>query len=199
MQRSDSAKRVSPQSVGICERANGRLGRCWVHDCISKRSTGCDLGPSTRREKRGGTRKASSDASSDLFCYPRRMLDQIKMLSALSGVMKNKDKLAGAADRVKDRLASVRCHGEAGGGAVKVTVSGKMEVLSVQIAPALANGMATDNATRERAGGLIAEATNIAIAQAQQSLKDSIEREAKELGLEGIPDIAGLGKMLGGR
>jgi DNA-binding protein YbaB len=131
--------------------------------------------------------------------YPPYMLDNLKMLSALSGVLKNKDKLAGAADRVKDRLAGVRCSGEAGGGAVRVTVSGKMEVLSVQIAPALANGMATDAATRDRAGGLIAEATNIALAQAQTTLKETIEREAKDMGLDGIPDIAGLGKMLGGR
>lgn len=125
------------------------------------------------------------------------MLDNLKMLNALTGLMKNRDKLQTAGNRVREKMEATRCTGEAGGGAVRAVVTGSMKVISIELAPGLANGMAADDKTRALAGALIAEATNNAIAQAQEKMKEAIQAEAKSLGLDGI-DLPGLQGMLGG-
>lgn len=123
------------------------------------------------------------------------MFDNLKAMSALAGLMKNKDQLKAAGERVRTKMESTRVTAEAGGGAARVTVNGKMRVLDVELSPALVMGMAADNKTHQLAGSLIAEAVNNAIANAQLKMKEAMDAEAKELGLEGVlPD---LGKMLG--
>jgi DNA-binding protein YbaB len=123
------------------------------------------------------------------------MFDNIKGMAALAGLMKNQDKLKAAADRVKARMHAARLTAEAGGGAARVTVDGTMRVLDVTLSPALIVGMASDAQTQVLAGSLIAEATNAAIALAQGRMKEAMDAEARELGLEGmLPDF---GKMLG--
>jgi len=126
------------------------------------------------------------------------MLDNMKMLGALGALMKNKDKLAGAGDRIKRKLEGVRVTGSAGGGAVTAHAGGNLQVTAIEISPALANGMAADENTRLAAGNLIAEAVNDALAQAQVRVREAVDTEAKALGLDGIPDLGGLGGLLGG-
>lgn len=122
------------------------------------------------------------------------MFDNIKAMAALAGLMKNQDKLRDAADRVKAKMHATRLTAEAGAGAARVTVDGTMRVLDVALSPALIMGMASDARTQALAGSLIAEATNSAIAMAQGRMKEAMDAEARELGLEGmLPD---LGKML---
>jgi len=124
------------------------------------------------------------------------MLDNMKLMATLAGLMKNKDKVKAAGDRIKDKAQAVRATGEAGGGAARATVDGKMTVLSVELSPALIGGMAADDKTRDLAGSLIAEAVNNALRQAQQRMKAAIDEEAKALGFEGgLPDLPlGLGQ-----
>jgi DNA-binding protein YbaB len=123
------------------------------------------------------------------------MLDNMKMLAAVGTLMKNKDKIA---ERVKAKLATVEVTGEGGQGAVRATVSGELKVLRVEIAPALANGIAADDRTRQLAGSMIAEAVNNATAAAQLRIKAAIDEEAKSLGFPGgLPDIGGLGGLFG--
>lgn len=122
------------------------------------------------------------------------MFDKLKAMGAMAALLKDKDKLKGIADRVKQRAEETRASGESGGGAVRVTVDGRMRVLEVALTPALVSGMAADDRTRALAGSLIADAVNDALRTAQLMMKTVIEKETRELGL---PDLGeGLGNLL---
>ncbi len=121
------------------------------------------------------------------------MFDNMKMMGALAGLMKNKDKLREAGLRIKEMAEATRVTGEAGAGAARVIVSGAMKVLSVELSPGLVLGMNADEKTRLLAGQLIAEATNDAIHKAQVKMKEAVDIEARALGFEGgLPNIPGL-------
>lgn len=123
------------------------------------------------------------------------MLENMKVMGALAGLMKNKDGLAEASRRVREKMDATRVTGTAGGGAAVAVVTGSMRVVSVELSPALVMGMAGDAKTHELAGGLIAEAVNSAMKQAQQQLQEAVRVEAKALGLEGM--LPELSKMMG--
>lgn len=123
------------------------------------------------------------------------MFDKLKTMGALAGLLKDKDRLRAAGERIKARAESIRAEGQAGGGAVRAAASGKLMIVSIEIAPALAAGMAADERTRGLAGSMIAEAVNGALAGAQQQIQEEIRREAKDLGLDDLP--GGLGGLLG--
>ncbi len=121
------------------------------------------------------------------------MFDKLKAMGAVASLLKDKDKLKAAGERIKDAAAATRATGEGGGGAVRVTVDGKMRVIEVELQPALVSGMAADERTRSLAGNLIAEAANAAMAAAQAKMRIVIEKEARDLGLPDIPsELAGL-------
>jgi DNA-binding protein YbaB len=116
------------------------------------------------------------------------MLDNMKMLGALSGLLKNRDKIAGAGDRVKSKMHATRIVTTAGGGSVRATVNGLMQVETIDIAPSL---------SAQQAGPLIVEAVNDGIRQAQAKMKEAVDAEMKGLGFEGgLPDIGGLSGLL---
>lgn len=122
------------------------------------------------------------------------MFDNIKAMGALAGLMKNKDKLKEAGERVKAKMDATRVIGEAGGGAARVIATGAMRIIEVELTHGLVVGMAADEKTRALAGSLIAEATNQALARAQLVMKETVDEEAKAMGLDGIP---GLDKLFG--
>lgn len=124
------------------------------------------------------------------------MFDSFKVISALAGLMKNKEQVQAAADRVKARLGELRAVGDAGSGAVRVTVDGRMQVLDVALDPALIQALAgpAGASVSALAGSLISDATNTALRQAQMQAREELAKEAKALGL---PDIPGLDKLLG--
>lgn len=121
------------------------------------------------------------------------MLDALKAASAIGQLMKNKDALKDASVRVRQKLADLRCQGSAGGGAVRVTVSGEMRVIDVHIEPAALAPSASDAGGRALVQTFIAEATNDAITRAKEAAQREIQREAEAMGLG---EFAGLGKML---
>lgn len=126
------------------------------------------------------------------------MLDQMKMLGALSGILKNKDKLMGAGDRIKAKLGTVKVTGESTGGGVKATVTGSLVVQKIELSSQVVQQINAGGVTRDGATQLICEAVNDAIAAAQVEIKKAVDEEAKSLGLEGgMPDMAGLGNLLG--
>lgn len=124
------------------------------------------------------------------------MLDALKAAGAIAGLMKNADGLKAAGERIKARLGELRAIGQSGSGAVRVTVDGKMTVLDVAIDPSMAACAfgSPGGADAAAAGRLIADAINDAIRQAQAMAQREIAREAQALGL---PDIPGLGSLLG--
>lgn len=121
------------------------------------------------------------------------MFDQMKTMGALAGLLKNRAKMEEIAHRLKETLEAVRGEGEAGGGAVRVTASGRMRIVRVELSPALAAGAGDDMASR-----LIEEATNAALADAELRAKDAVEREMRAMDIPGGEALAGsLGGLLG--
>lgn len=124
------------------------------------------------------------------------MFDQFKAMGQIAGLLKNKERLKESMDQVRATLEATRVEGSAGGGAVRVTASGSMQIIEVALDPALAAGLAQGGDSQTYAESLIAEATNDAIARAQQTAKDAIARESEALGL---PDLSGaMGDFLPG-
>jgi len=120
------------------------------------------------------------------------MFDKLKTMQALGSLMKNKEQLAEAGERIKAKIEAMRVEGEAGGGACRAMVNGKMKLLDLTLDPALLAGMAVDEKTRDLATALIKDAINDATEKAQQQVQALISREAEELGLGDI------GSQLGG-
>lgn len=119
------------------------------------------------------------------------MLDNLKAMQAIAGLMKNKDKLREAGERIKARTETLRVTGEAGGGACRATVTGRLELVDLTLDPALLAGMSVDEKTRALATNLIRDAVNDANRRAQEQVKQMIAREADALGLSGMADQLG--------
>jgi DNA-binding protein YbaB len=120
------------------------------------------------------------------------MFDKLKAMGAVASLLKDKDRIREIGARLKQRAEETRAAGEAGSGAVRVTVNGQMKVLEVELTPALVAGMAADERTRALAGSLIADAVNQATTTAQMMMKSVIDQESRELGL------GDLGESIGG-
>ena len=118
--------------------------------------------------------------------------DKLKAMQAIGSLMKNKEQFAAAGDRLKAKIESMRIEGEAGGGACRAVVNGKMKLLDLTLDPALLAGMAVDEKTRDLATQLIKDAINNATEKAQRRVQEEISKEAEELGL------GDLGGQLGG-
>ncbi len=125
------------------------------------------------------------------------MLDALKAAGALAGLMKNKDAMRGSAERIKVAMRDLRCEGAAGGGAVRVSVSGEMQVLSVRLAPALAGAVATEEGGRE-AERMIVEATNEALRLAKEAAQRIVSKEAEAMGLGDLLKGSGGGGAMTG-
>ncbi|QOI99279.1 MAG: YbaB/EbfC family nucleoid-associated protein [Phycisphaeraceae bacterium] len=121
------------------------------------------------------------------------MFDKLKAMGAVAALLKDKDKIAQAFERVKTKAQAARLTADAASGAIRVVADGRMTILSVEIAPALASGIASSDESRRLAGDLITQAVNDALAKARGFLKSAVEAEAKSLGL---PDLPGLEQLL---
>lgn len=121
------------------------------------------------------------------------MFDSLKAAGALASLMKNKDQLKAAGDRVRQRLSEIRAGGGSGGGAVRATVSGDMRVVSVSLEPAVCMGLTSGrDADREQVQQLIVEAVNNAMDIAKGMAQREIAKEAEAMGLPNIPGMEGL-------
>lgn len=121
------------------------------------------------------------------------MLDKLKAMQALGSLMKNKDQLAEAGERVKAKMDALRVEGQAGGGACRAIVNGKMKLIDLTLDPALLSGMAVDEKTKELATALIKDAINDATENAQRQVQQIIAKEADDLGLGDMaPQLSGL-------
>lgn len=122
------------------------------------------------------------------------MFDQLKAMGAIAGLMKDKERLRETVERFREKTARLSVTGEAGGGAVRVTVSGQLRITAVHLDPALIAGLQSGEGGRAMAQSLIRDATNDALTRAQALIHEELNREAQSLGLPAIP---GLGAMMG--
>lgn len=121
------------------------------------------------------------------------MLDSLKAMSALAGLMKNKEALKGAAERMKQRLSDLRAAGGSGGGAVRATMSGDMKLIDLHLDPPVCMALASGDArSREEIQQLIVQAVNNASDIAKAMAQREMAKEAEALGLGSMPGLENL-------
>lgn len=120
------------------------------------------------------------------------MFDQFKMMGAAAGLLKNREQIKAAGERIRQRLEAMRIEGRSEGGLARAIVTGKMEVLSIEVSASLSAGLgAGDEQSRAMATGLIVEAVNGAIRKAQAAVAEAIDEEGERLGLPGLGEQLG--------
>lgn len=128
------------------------------------------------------------------------MMD-FKTMGAIASLLKDKDKLVAAGERVKAKLEALRVEGSSGGGAVRVVVTGTQTVVGVSVDPSVGSGFGGGADAQEMAEKLVADATNDGLKRAREEAQRIIEAEMKELGLDqampGLMGPGGLGGLLG--
>jgi len=115
------------------------------------------------------------------------MIPGFKELGQLAGLMRNLPKIKEEVERYQQRLEKITADGDAGGGMVKVRVSGKMEVLSCRLSEE-----AVRLQDREMLEDLIRAATNQALERVRQSVAEETGKMATSLGLPpgmGLPGL----------
>lgn len=112
------------------------------------------------------------------------MFDQLKNLAGLMGQAKE---LRAKMEAMQAELGRRSATGEAGAGAVRVTMNGRFEVLRVQIDPAMVAALAGagSQADRQMVEELTAAAINDAVARVQQVIREEMTR-ATGLNLPGM-------------
>ena len=116
------------------------------------------------------------------------MFDQLKNMKELAGLMGNLGGLKEKMEQAQAELATKTVEAEAGAGAVRVTMNGKLEVIDIKIDPVMITtlaGTGTD-ADREMVEELISSAMNAAIVKVQELIKDSMGDVTGGLNLPGL-------------
>ncbi|MEO1237591.1 MAG: YbaB/EbfC family nucleoid-associated protein [Planctomycetota bacterium] len=125
------------------------------------------------------------------------MFDQMKQLKQLAGMLGNAGELKAKFEAVQADLEQKVVEADAGAGAVRVTVNGKLQVVGVTLDPAMVAALVGtgDDADRGMVEELIASATNAALTQAQEMVRDEMMSITGGLDMQGLP---GLDKLMGG-
>lgn len=120
------------------------------------------------------------------------MFDQLKNLKSLAGLMGNAGELREKMEKMQAELARLTAEADAGAGAVRVVVNGKMEILSVRLDPAMTSVLTGQGAEADQAmiEELIVSATNEALRRAQELVRQEMMK------LTGGMDLPGLGGWL---
>jgi len=111
------------------------------------------------------------------------MLGQFGQLAQL---LRNAGQMRQALEQVRERLATVRYGGQAGGGQVEATVDGRGELLRVRIDPQLVSDGDVE---------LIEELVAAAVRDAVQKSREALQQEISQA--TGGLDLSGLTGMLG--
>lgn len=121
------------------------------------------------------------------------MMDQLKNLKSLSALMGNREELKAKFEQLQAELARKTAEGDAGAGAVRVTINGKMEVQRVELDPAMIATLVAGSGDEDKAmiEELIAAAVNDAMSKAQQMVKDEMAQMAGGMNLPGLEGLLG--------
>lgn len=113
------------------------------------------------------------------------MFDGFKNMAGLAGMMKNLPRMKEKMEEVKSDLAGEQVTAETGGGAVSATVTCAMQVVSIDIEPAMMTGLLEGDTPedRELAQDLIVGAVNAALEKARGRAEERLTEAASELGL----------------
>ena len=122
------------------------------------------------------------------------MFDQLKNLKQLAGLMGNAGELREKMEKFQAELERLTTEADAGAGAVRVTVNGKLQVLSVSLDPTMISALTGEGTEADRAmiEELIVSATNEAMRRVQELVKQEMSKQM------GGMDLPGLEGMMGG-
>jgi DNA-binding YbaB/EbfC family protein len=112
------------------------------------------------------------------------MFDELRQMA---GLFRQLPKIKEEMDRLQQRLAQVTAEGDAGGGMVKVKVSGRMEVLSCSL-----SDEALRLNDREMLEDLIRAAVNQAIERVRKQVAEETAKMATGIGLPAGFNLPGL-------
>jgi len=113
------------------------------------------------------------------------MLDNLKSMANVAGLLKDLPKIKQRMVALRDQLGRETVTGETGGGAVRVTATGLLRVVSIELDPAMLAGLldATDPQDKAIAENLITGAVNTALQKARELAEKEAAAVAGELGL----------------
>lgn len=116
------------------------------------------------------------------------MFDQLKNMKQLAGLMGNLGDIREKMEQVQAELGDKVVEADSGAGAVRVSMNGRFEVVSVKIDPAMVLTLAGSGseADREMVEELIASAMNAAVLKVQELLKDTLGEAAGGIGIPGL-------------
>jgi nucleoid-associated protein EbfC len=106
----------------------------------------------------------------------------------LQKMMKQAQQMAAEVQKKQEELAGVEIEGSAGGGAVKVVVSGDLHVVSVTIDPDTFDG-APDADDLEMLGDTVTAAVNDALNKAREVQEEALGPIAGGMGGLGLPGM----------
>ena len=113
----------------------------------------------------------------------------LKEFAAVASLMKQAQGMSGKLQEVRDRIAQLRCEGQAGAGMVTVEVSGELKILNCKIDPAL-----FQSGDREMVEELVCSATNQALAKVRETQMKEMQSITGGLNSPGLTDaLAGMG------
>jgi nucleoid-associated protein EbfC len=107
----------------------------------------------------------------------------------LQKMMKQAQKMAADMQKVQEEIADVEVEGTAGGGAVKVVVTGDLRILRVEIDKGVFDGE-PDPDDLEMLGDAVTAAVNEAIEKAQELQAEAMGPLAGGMGGMGLPGLA---------
>lgn len=121
------------------------------------------------------------------------MMDQLKNLKSLASMMGNREELRAKFEQFQAEMASKTAEGDAGAGAVRVTVNGRLEVQRVELDPTMIATLASGEAGEDKAmvEELIRSAANDAMGKAQQMAKEEMSKLAGGMNLPGLEGLMG--------
>jgi nucleoid-associated protein EbfC len=109
-------------------------------------------------------------------------------LKDMQKMMKQAQQMAAEMQKKQAELAEVEIEGSAGGGAVKVVVSGDLHVVSVTIDPQTFDG-APDADDLEMLGDTVTAAVNDALNKAREAQEEALGPIAGGMGGLGLPGM----------
>ncbi len=121
------------------------------------------------------------------------MFDQFKNLKNLAGLMGNAGEIRQRIEQMQEELARRHVEADAGAGAVRVVVNGRMEVISVHLDRPMIVALAGEgsDADQQMVEELIVSATNAALAKARELVQEEMARAAGGLNLPGLDKLMG--------
>ncbi len=105
-------------------------------------------------------------------------------LGDIAGMMKQAKEMQGRMKEMQDQLAAARYEAETGAGAVKATVTGKLELVDLTIDPASAGDV-------EMLEDLIKSAVCAAQAKAAEAVKAEMQKMTGGMNLPGLDGMMG--------